>query len=157
VCLYEALNERVPPTSSTAVVHGDYRIDNVIFAAGDAGKIAAVIDWELAALGDPLADLGVLLMYWDPVCAPIFADGHTISANPSVPAAEVVAAWYAEASGSDLTHLDFYVAFGFFKLAVVSAGIHRRFVEGNTRGPGFETVGAAVEPMMRAGLARLER
>ena len=144
---------RVPPPQRASLVHGDYRLDNVIF--GPDRRIAAVIDWEMATLGDPLADLGLLLVYWDDVSAAVTGTEHAVSANPGFPAAAELAEQYAAATGLDLTQLGFYVAFGYFKLAVIAEGIHARFLSGRTVGHGFETVGGAVPELVTRGLAAL--
>jgi aminoglycoside phosphotransferase (APT) family kinase protein len=120
------------------IVHGDYRLDNVMFDAG-LGGILAVMDWEMATIGDPLADVGLLVVY---------TDSSALRLIPSVPrgfpAGSALAQRYADGSGIDLTRLDWYVAFGFFKLAVISEGIHARYLQGKTVGEGFETFGPAV-------------
>ncbi|MGI5130907.1 phosphotransferase family protein [Pseudonocardia sp. CA-107938] len=124
------LEASVPAAQRAAIVHGDYRIDNCLFAADDPGRIAAVLDWELSTLGDPLADLGLLLVYWrqqheDPAWAAAqYLPSPTRLAG--FPTRAEVAAAYAARSGLDLTPLPWYVAFGAFKLAVVLVGILAR-------------------------------
>jgi aminoglycoside phosphotransferase (APT) family kinase protein len=153
--LHHRLAAAVPAREAAAIVHGDYRVDNVIYAPGSPDRIAAIIDWELSALGDPLADLGLTLVYWNPVCAAIFADGHPRDTGTDMPDESQLTAWYGAASGADLSDLDFFVALAAFKLAVIAEGIHRRFVDGDTVGRGFETVGSAVAPLVEIGLGRL--
>lgn len=120
----------VPTTQRNAIVHGDYRIDNCLFDAADPGRITAVLDWEMSTLGDPMADIGLLLVYWaqagdDPVwSAARFIDGPT--RLPGFPTRAELAAAYAQRSGLDLDPLPWYVAFGAFKLAVVLDGILAR-------------------------------
>ncbi|HWD23970.1 MAG TPA: hypothetical protein VG368_00760, partial [Acidimicrobiales bacterium] len=109
----------------------------------------------MATLGDPLADLGLMLVYWDPVCEPVLPDGHAIGANGEFPSIEVMAELYGAISGRSLDHLYFYRALGYFKLAVIAEGIHNRFLAGLTIGTGFETVGDATVPLIDAGLAML--
>lgn len=152
VRMHERLAARVPTTIRPGIVHGDYRIDNVILAAGDPTRIAAVIDWEMATVGDPLADLGMLLVYWDPVCGAVLADGHPTSANPGFPPPAELVEVYTSATGAPIDHLAFYVALAYFKLAVIAEGIHRRYVDGDTVGRGFGSVGTTVEPLLAAGL-----
>jgi len=148
------LERAVPPAQRVSVVHGDYRLDNVIFEP-DGDGIAAVIDWELSTLGDPLTDLGLLLVYWDPRTEDVTGTRHAVSANPGFPDREVLVRAYADASGLDLSPLDFYVAFGYLKLAVIAEGIHSRYLAGQTVGEGFERAGAAVPGLVEAGLAVL--
>jgi len=150
--LYRRLAKAVPPRDEAAVVHGDYRWDNVILAPGDPGRIAAIVDWEMAALGDPRTDLGLLLTYWDPVVAPVLGVAHVPTANPGFPAAGDLAERYARTSGRDLAELGFYQALACFKLAVIAEGIHARHRAGQTVGDGFGTVGSAVPGLLAAGL-----
>lgn len=144
------LADRLPTTQRHSIVHGDYRLDNCL--VGDDGRIAAVLDWEMSTLGDPLTDVGLLRVYWTAGGRGGLApDG----AAPLVPA-DVMIDGYADSSGLDLTPLPWYVAFGYFKLAVILEGIHYRYVQGKTVGEGFEMIGAAVEPLASAGLDALE-
>jgi aminoglycoside phosphotransferase (APT) family kinase protein len=154
--LAATLAHAVPVTERDGLVHGDYRLDNVIMSAADeTATVAAVIDWEMATLGDPLVDLGLLLVYWDPATADVTGTEHAISANPGFPAADQLTARYARATGTDLAHLDFYVAFGYFKLAVIAEGIHARYLAGQTVGTGFDRVGAAVPALVASGVRTL--
>ncbi|MET8852721.1 phosphotransferase family protein [Amycolatopsis sp. NPDC004625] len=148
--LHDRLAKAVPPESGAALVHGDYRWDNTILGP-DAG-IAATVDWEMAALGDPLTDLGLLLVYWDPRVAPVLGVRHVPTAHPGFPAAADLAAQYATRSGRDLTDLAFYQALGWFKLAVIAEGIHARHRAGHSVGDGYDGVGPAVPRLVEAGL-----
>ncbi|GAB2624350.1 phosphotransferase family protein [Streptomyces capparidis] len=153
--LRERLGERVPATQRTAIVHGDYRLDNAV--VGGDGRIAAVLDWEMATLGDPLADLGLFLVYWDAM-RELFPDnpvarGVTDEAG-FPPGAELVER-HARLTGLDATPLPWYVAFGCFKLAVIAEGIHFRYLRGLTVGEGFEHIGRMVAPLASHGLATL--
>jgi len=150
--LHRRLARATPVDSATCVVHGDYRLDNTLVDNGDPGRILAIVDWEMATLGDPLADLGLLLVYWDPVCEPVLGLRHVPTANAGFPAGADLALRYAQRSGRDLSLLGFYQALGYLKLAVIAEGIHARYLAGNTVGPGFDTVGSAVAPLLRAGL-----
>jgi len=150
------LTGRVPEPQRASLVHGDYRLDNVIFSPGPRGKVAAVIDWEMATLGDPLADLGLMLVYWDPVTAAVTGTEHAITANSGFPRIAELIEWYAAATGMDTSELGFHVAFGYFKLAVIAEGIHARFLAGKTVGRGFETVGSAVPLLVQSGLDALQ-
>lgn len=153
--LADGLAEHVPVSARASIVHGDYRLDNVIVGADH--RIDAVLDWEMATLGDPLTDLGVFAVYWDG-----FSD---IEANPIVRAAGPKYGFpsttelfdrYAARSGADLSTLDWYVAYAFFKIAVILEGIHYRFAHGQTVGEGFERVGDAVAPLAAKGLRALK-
>lgn len=124
----DALAARIPPQRRDAVVHGDYKLENVIL--GDDGAVRAILDWELCTLGDPIADLGTLMTYWiepgDPHAwalqgaqAPTRADGFATRAE--------IAERYAAATGDPLDGLPFYEAQGCWKLAIILQGVVRRF------------------------------
>jgi len=129
------------------LVHGDYRIDNMLVVPGGEPRISAVVDWEMSTLGDPLADLGLSLVYWiDPGEEDWISLGMTTSATtaPGFATREQLAAQYARITGRDLSRLGYYMAFGCFKLAVVLEGIHARFLQRKTVGEGFEREGKVV-------------
>jgi aminoglycoside phosphotransferase (APT) family kinase protein len=128
-------------------------LDNLL--TGDDDRIKAVVDWEMATLGDPLADLGLLLVYWNPICEPVLGLRHVPTSNPGFPSGPQLADHYARRSGRDIARLAFYEALGYLKLAVIAEGIHARYLAGQTVGAGFETVGSAVPALLRAGLGRL--
>jgi len=153
--LHRRLARSTPPESGASIVHGDYRMDNVILDHAEVGTILAIVDWEMAALGDPLADLGLTLVYWDPVCAPVLGVRHAPTANPGFPTGAWLAARYAERSGRDVSALAFYQALGYLKLAVIAEGIHARHLAGQTVGAGYDAVGSAVPALVRAGLDTL--
>jgi aminoglycoside phosphotransferase (APT) family kinase protein len=150
----DRLTETLPEQSAPAVVHGDYRLTNVMFSP-DVARIAAVVDWEMATLGDPLTDLGLLVVYQD-----LAQQGDTIMPRmlpeQGFLTAEQMVARYADRSVRDLTRLNWYVGFGYFKLAVVAEGIHHRYLAGKTVGAGFDHFGAAVPVLLRAALTALE-
>ncbi|MEO3824111.1 phosphotransferase family protein [Actinomadura sp. B10D3] len=150
--LHARLEAGVPAESTPAIVHGDYRLDNLLVDSAD--RIAAVLDWEMATLGDPLTDLALLLVYMGRK-APVPGTAD-VSGAPGFPTAEDVLARYAARSGRDVSRIGFYVGLACFKLAVISEGIHYRYIHGQTVGEGFETVGDAVEPLLRSGLAALD-
>jgi aminoglycoside phosphotransferase (APT) family kinase protein len=146
----ERLTSTVPDQSAPAVVHGDYRLTNVMFRP-DLTGIAAVVDWEMATLGDPLTDVGLLVVYQS-----LAADGDFVMPRMSpddgfLAPAELVAR-YAAGSPRELAELDWYVGFGYFKLAVVAEGIHHRFLQGKTVGTGFDHFGAAVPRLLETAL-----
>jgi aminoglycoside phosphotransferase (APT) family kinase protein len=130
--VYEELRRTVPEQGPATVVHGDYRLDNTMLS--DDGHVLAVLDWEICTLGDPLADIGLLCVYWaDPgdelsalLSAPTVLDGFPRRAE--------IAARYAERSGRDLSRLDFYIAFGYWKLACILEGVYARYAAGHGAG-----------------------
>jgi aminoglycoside phosphotransferase (APT) family kinase protein len=121
------LAERRPQTTTTGLVHGDYRLDNLI--VGDGLEILAVVDWEMATIGDTVADLGLLLVYWDLVGDVDNALSTAMGSDAGFPPGDALAQRYASRTGADLGALDWYVAFGAFKLAVVLEGVRQREAE----------------------------
>ena len=138
----------VPPDGRVALVHGDYKLDNVLVDADDPGRIRAVLDWEMSTLGDPLADLGLVLVYWER--GDKYGDPR-VAATSRIPgyltAAEVMER-YAERTGFAIGDVAWYRALAGYKLAVISEGIHYRYVQGLTVGEGFETAGDIVPALV---------
>jgi len=147
--LADELARRVPVSQKATVVHGDYRLDNVL--VGPDQEIRAVLDWEMATLGDPLCDLGLLPVYAAPApeVAGIVSDG--MGPHNGFPSIDSLIQRYAERSGLDVSHLSWYTALGYYKLAVICEGIHYRYAAGQTVGPGFDRIGDIVEPLVSAG------
>ncbi len=153
--LAEALAAAVPTTQRHTIVHGDYRIDNCIFDAADPGRIRAVLDWEMSTLGDPLADLGLLLVYWRGADdSAVWRDARRIPGPTALPGflrrTELTDA-YARATGMDLAPLPWYVAFGAFKLAVVLAGIVARVRAGMVPADKAAGLEGSVPPLVALG------
>jgi aminoglycoside phosphotransferase (APT) family kinase protein len=138
------------------VVHGDYRLENTMLAL-DAPKIVAVLDWEMSTLGDPLTDLGLFLVYWvhwgtEAEGGPLPLATGGASGLPGFISLDDVAARYGAATGRDLSNLDFYIVFAFYKLAVILEGINARFLMGKTLGEGFDQMGGMVTALLDAAL-----
>lgn len=126
--VHEALSQMVPEQGPARVVHGDYRLDNCM--VDDAGHVVAVLDWEICTLGDPLADLGLLMVYWTGPHDPQSAwAGRSTTPSGFWDRADL-ARRYAEVSGRDLQHLDFYIAFAYWKLACILEGVYARYLGG---------------------------
>jgi aminoglycoside phosphotransferase (APT) family kinase protein len=136
--------------SAGTLVHGDYRLDNMLIMPETQPRITAVLDWEMATLGDPLADLGLALVYWSgPGDNPnVYSVGGDVTAGPGFLSRGALAERYAHLTGRDLSRLGYYMAFGCFKLAVVLEGIHARFLQRKTVGEGFEREGQAVPALV---------
>jgi aminoglycoside phosphotransferase (APT) family kinase protein len=126
--VHERLAARIPEQGPATIVHGDYRLDNMILTA--EGEVAAVVDWELCTLGDPLADVGLLMVYWPEEGDESIALGQPASLAPGFPSRQQLRERYAERSGRDLSQLDFFVALGYWKLAIILEGVYARYAAG---------------------------
>jgi aminoglycoside phosphotransferase (APT) family kinase protein len=152
--LRDDLAASVPAAQGSGIVHGDYRLDNLVVAppgAADALAVRAVLDWEMATLGDPLADLGLLLAYWDVMSELDSSVVVNVGASQGFPDGATLTGWYQARRDVDLTALPWYKAFGLFKLAVILEGIHYRFQLGQTVGDDFALIGSAVPALVQAG------
>ena len=126
--VHDQLLLRIPDQGPATIVHGDYRLDNCMI--GDDGAVVAVLDWEICTLGDPLADLGLLQVYWTgPDDAPSAWTGSATTAAGFADRSELVAR-YGAASGRDLTQLPFYVSFAYWKVACILEGVYARYLGG---------------------------
>jgi aminoglycoside phosphotransferase (APT) family kinase protein len=147
--LHARLAVGIPAGGPGTVVHGDYRLDNVLI--GPDLQINAVLDWEMSTLGDPLSDVALMLVYAD---LPLLS-GSPLSV-PGHPTLAEIGARYAERSKRDVSDLHWYVGFAAFKLAVILEGVHYRYVQGQTVGEGFATIGSLVGSLVQRGHAALE-
>jgi aminoglycoside phosphotransferase (APT) family kinase protein len=150
--VHAVLSERIPDQGPASIVHGDYRLDNTI--VGEDGTVRAVLDWEICTLGDPLADLGLLMVYWvEPgdETPPLLVAPTTLAGFPP---RDDLRARYAERSGRDLSTLDFYVAFGYWKLACIIAGVYARYAGGAGGGDrsDYHALSAQVSTLAKAAL-----
>jgi aminoglycoside phosphotransferase (APT) family kinase protein len=135
-----------PAESGSSLIHNDYKFDNLVLDPDDLSRIVAVLDWEMATIGDPLMDLGTTLGYWiqadDPEPLRRFLAGPT--ALPGSMTRRELAEHYACASGRPLPEMLFYYVYGLFKIAVIAQQIYARFVRGATHDPRFAALGAVV-------------
>jgi aminoglycoside phosphotransferase (APT) family kinase protein len=146
-----AASGRAAARPAWALVHGDFRLDNMLLDPAGAAQIVAVVDWEMSTLGDPLADLGLALVYWiDPGEEDMldYSGRGGVTTSPGFLTRAELAERYARATGRDLSRLGYYMAFGCFKLAVVLEGIHARFLQHKTVGEGFGRQGDAVPALI---------
>jgi aminoglycoside phosphotransferase (APT) family kinase protein len=159
--LVRRLQQERPAEGEVTLVHGDFRHDNCLLAieGSAAPRVAAVVDWELSTLGDPLADLATWLTYYtgrDDEGQPLIV-GAGVPALEGFPAPEEVASRYAAATGRDVSGLAYYRAFSDFRLAVIAEGVHARYLAGQADGPGYDRAGASVPLMVDRALSHLVR
>jgi len=130
---FEELSAKIPDQQGVAIVHGDYRLDNTVL--DDKGDVIAILDWEICTLGDPLADLGLLLVYWaDEGESDQSVLGVAPTALPGFATREQLTQRYAEASGLDVSSVPYYRAFGIWKLACILQGVYVRYAGGAAAG-----------------------
>jgi aminoglycoside phosphotransferase (APT) family kinase protein len=133
------LNENIPAETGAALIHNDYKFDNIMLDPADLTRITAVLDWEMVTVGDPLMDLGTTLGYW---MAKDAGDAMlNMPFNPRVLMENItrrkLAEMYAEISGRDISNILFYYVFGAFKIAVIAQQIYARYVKGFTKDARF--------------------
>ena len=155
--LARRLRNAIPVSPPPTIVHGDYRLDNTMLAPDDPGRVIAVLDWEMATLGDPLSDVGLFLLYYGRDQEQAGGVGATIPVNAGFLSSNEVIERYAKQSGRDVSQLDFYRALAAYKLAIILEGIHARYLMGKTVGDGFEHIGALVEVMVQGALDTASR
>jgi len=155
--VHARLAERIPEQGPATLVHGDYRLDNLILTA--AGEVAAVVDWELCTLGDPLADVGLLLVYWAEEGDDLLPLFEPATMAPGFPSRDEVRSRYAQRSGRDLAEIDYFVALGYWKLAIILEGVYSRYAKGQYGKPeaGFEEFGRNVGRLAEAADAAVDR
>jgi len=150
--LAKFLTERIPPSPPPTIVHNDFKLDNVMLDPREAGRILAVLDWEMCTIGDPLIDVGLLLAYWprpdDPLARQVTIS--SVTTHPGFYSREEVLDRYVERTEADVSRITFYEVFALYKLCVVLEQIYCRFVRGQTRDERFAVFEAAVPTLARA-------
>lgn len=135
---YEWLMANLPEAGRTSLVHNDFKLDNVMLADDDPGRVVAVLDWDMCTLGDPMSDLGALLTYW---CRPddpeTFLAIATMPVDERFPTRKQLVSWYEERAGITVDNPDYYHVLGLFRLAVILAQIYIRYHRGQTRDERF--------------------
>jgi aminoglycoside phosphotransferase (APT) family kinase protein len=156
--VHDLLASNIPPQGVAGIVHGDYRLDNCM--VGHDGHIAAVLDWELCTLGDTMADVGLLMVYWnDPSDDATLLNTSATTADGFPRKAELLER-YAKQSGRDVSNVDYYTAFGYWKLACIVEGVYARYqagVMGTTDPAAFEGFRTNVERLASAARTAAER
>ena len=147
--LHRRLSDSVPFESAVGIVHGDFRLDNLLVDETD--NVTAVLDWEMATLGDPLTDVALMLVYFG-LGASGIDDVSDVSLAPGFLDTREVVERYSRGSDRDLSGFGFYLGLATFKLAAIMEGIHFRHLSGQTVGPGYDGIGDLIHPLLDAGL-----
>ena len=154
------LHAHLPESGAATLVHGDYRLDNLMFAPQPPARAVAILDWEMATLGDPLADVGYLLSFWrepgDPDFGALGDAAWNISAQPGFPSRAELVERYAARTGRQMDHVAFYVALAIWKLAILLEGSYKRHLAGTTDDPFFASLGEGIPMLARRALAVCE-
>jgi aminoglycoside phosphotransferase (APT) family kinase protein len=153
------LAARVPPPARPSLIHNDYKLDNIMLASGTPDRVEAVLDWEMATIGDPLSDLGLTLCYWTWATDPDVrvAGIPALTAGPEWYTRDQLVARYAERTGRDVTHIGYYEVLGVFKLAVIIQQIYSRFHRGQTQDERFENFAARATALAKRAAWLVER
>lgn len=148
------LQEQLPASPEATIIHYDYKLNNVMFAADDPTRMVAVFDWEMTTVGDPLADLGCVLSYWleadDPSILKYATGKPPVTIMPGFFTRQQFIESYANKSGRDVSHIHFYLAFAYYKLAVICQQIYYRWKKGQTQDERFARLGQFTQSLMRA-------
>jgi aminoglycoside phosphotransferase (APT) family kinase protein len=159
--LIRRLNASLPETPAATIVHGDWRLGNLALDPEDPGRVVAIFDWEMATLGDALADVGYTLVYWGEAGDAKGSRGPgayaAVTAQPGFHTRAELVAEYERASGRDVSQVEFYEVLALYKLAVISEGAYARWRAGLTAGEGFENVERVSVPLCEAAMAIAER
>jgi aminoglycoside phosphotransferase (APT) family kinase protein len=153
--LAAALRAGVPNNSRIAVLHGDYRLENVVFDLASIGRVNAVLDWEAATLGDPLVDLGLLLTFWEGPDQPLNPISSAHTRTRGFPTRRQLADRYATRTGFDLGRIGWYIALNHYRVAGLLEVLHYRVKNGLPVPPGLEKAGSWVGPLIDGGLTAL--
>ena len=156
--LIRVLDTHIPATTRTGIVHGDFKVDNLMFSHSDPAHVIGLLDWEMSTLGDTLSDVGLMLSFWDEEGGPYNPLTQGVTALPGFPTAADMLAGYAERVGlSDEIDVDWYISLADLKIAVIFEQIHVRHMSGGTSGEGFDGIGDMVEPLLDRALARMKQ
>ncbi|HME09696.1 MAG TPA: phosphotransferase family protein [Bryobacteraceae bacterium] len=146
--LIQWLTKNMPASPAPTLVHNDFKLDNVMLDSADCGRVEAVLDWEMATVGDPLVDLGLFLCYWGQPADP-GGSKPTITGKPGWLSRAEIIDYYAKLSGRDVANIDYYEVFAIFKLAVVLQQIFFRFHCGQTQDERFKHFDGRVRNLIR--------
>jgi aminoglycoside phosphotransferase (APT) family kinase protein len=153
------LSKNIPPPNPPRLIHNDYKLDNIMLAGAGGDRIEAVLDWEMATVGEPLADLGLTLCYWSWASAPEVrtAGISSITSQPGWFTREELIERYAEKTGYDMGRISYYEVLGVFKLAVIIQQIYFRFWRGQTSDERFRDFGERARGLAELAASMVER
>jgi aminoglycoside phosphotransferase (APT) family kinase protein len=153
------LAARIPPPLPPSLIHNDYKLDNIMLAPSSPGRVEAVLDWEMATLGDPLSDFGLTLCYWVWATDPeVRAAGiPALTAGPGWHTRDQLVERYAELTRRDVAHIGYYEVLGVFKLCVIIQQIYCRFHSGQTQDARFANFGVRARALARLAARLAER
>jgi aminoglycoside phosphotransferase (APT) family kinase protein len=146
------LERNLPRTQATTIVHGDYKLDNVMFDEEPPARLTAILDWEMSTLGDPLADLGWMISFWreqDDEEVEVFSELNQVTVQPGFRRREELVERYARSLGLDVSALDWYVVLAIWKLAILLEGSYARHLAGMTDDPFFAELERGVPALAR--------
>lgn len=149
--VYRWLADNLPPEGAPALIHNDYKLDNVMLAVDNPGQMVAVFDWDMCTLGDPLSDLGALLTYWSQPDDPPYLQAAAMMpvGDRRFLTRDELVQRYAARSGRDVSFIPFYHALGLFRLVVIAAQIYVRYRRGQTQDTRFEAFGMTIPLLAR--------
>lgn len=150
------LGQSMPTSPSSRIIHGDYRLDNYVVDPDDPGRIKAILDWELSTLGDPVADLAQTVLYWGDPEGPTVPLIPSITTEPGWPGPQRLLDRYCEATGTDPSHMPWYLAFAVFKFAAIAQGVATRSEAGDMAGQDFGGLGPQIRELVDHGHSILD-
>lgn len=150
--LSEWMRSHIPESPDPAIIHYDFKLNNAMFSE-DFTKLTGLFDWEMTTVGDPLADLGAAMSYWIQADDPELLKGGmgkpSVTVNEGFYSREEFIRSYSEKSGRDVSQIDFYLTFAYFKLAVIVQQIYFRYKNGQTQDPRFAHFDRFVKSLIR--------
>ena len=150
--LLDRLAASVPERTFPGIIHGDFKLDNLMVARDDPGHVLGVLDWEMSTLGDTMADLGLCWTLWDEPGRPFNPVSAGTTAHAGFPTRDQAMEVYARHRSMDLPVLDWYIVLAYVKVAVIVEQIHTRHVNGLTVGAGFDDAGAMTDPLLDSAM-----